>query len=103
MESPTTYHALATHLYTLLEAESYSKTMGIFHSKLLTVRWKNGMKSGFPKIIQTHPRCRRKRILSLIFCDNNVSLFEENFGIPLFLRMPPFSSNNNSSLINKAV
>ena len=26
MESPTTYHALATHLHTLLETEPYSKT-----------------------------------------------------------------------------
>ncbi len=26
MESPMTYHALATHLHTLLETESYSKT-----------------------------------------------------------------------------
>ena len=26
MENPTTYHALATRLHTLLEEESYSKT-----------------------------------------------------------------------------
>ena len=80
MESPTTYHALATHLHTLLETESYSKT---------TMKDMEFILDSFRAY--------------MIENDLDVSLFEKNISTPLFSTGTVFFSNNNSSLINPLV